>query len=810
MDAAFLDLRYALRRLAARPGFLAMAVVTLALGIGLNSAVFSLVNAVSFRPLPVAVPDELVSVYSSVPDDVMSHAPMAGADYEDLRDVDSFADLVAYTYTPLALERGGSNRLVMGARVTANYFAVLGVEPALGRAFTGGEGQESVVLSYTAWQRRYGAAPSVIGETLRLNGRPHTVIGVAPEGFSGLTRGVSPELWLAFAGERLEGRDSRYLWVIGRLAPGASFAGARVEVATLAQRLRQEFPASHSDRSFVAVPTNQVRLLPGVDSTLHAASLLVMGGVALVLVVASANLANMLLARAAGRRREIATRLALGARASRVVRQLLTESFVLAFLGGLLGLLCALGSNAALNALRLPLPVDLALGLELDGRVFLFTLAVSTLTALAFGLAPAIEAARTDLVTGLRGGSSAAPPRRRWRGGLVVAQVALSLLLLVCAGLAVRSLENAHRIDPGFDPDGVVVATFGPRLQGYTPRQIEDFYRQLLDRVGALPGLSAAGLASHLPLAFEISTTRLAAAGETAEPDEWPRVDGATVGPGYFETLRVPLLRGRTFNAGDTEDTPRVAVVNESFAARFWPGTEAIGQRLAVDGEDGLHEVVGVVADGKYRTLGEPPRSYLYLTHTQSGWSRSGGAGEIFTGTQTLVARTDLDPPSALAAIRRAAREIDDQIAITRLTTMAEALGPTLWVPRLAASFFGLFGAVALVLAAVGIYGVTAYAVSRRTHEIGVRMALGARRRDILRLMLRDGLGQTVFGVVLGLAGALATARAFEAFLYGVSPTDWLTLTAVSSLLAAVALAACYIPARRGAGVDPLVSLRYE
>jgi putative ABC transport system permease protein len=815
------DLRFAVRQLARNPGFTAAAVLILALGIGLSSAVFSLVNATLFRPLPVAAPDDLVAIFSSAPSDFMASSPLAPGDYEDLTERShSFTSLLAYMYTPLALEHEGENRLVLGVRATPNFFTTLGVKPFLGRFFTADDpDSQEAVLSYSAWQRRFGADPDVLGAKLLLNGQPCTVIGVAPEEFFGLTRGVSPELWMprhlrATHQDRSQGRALRSWWVMGRRAPGTTFSQARAELRSLAARLAEEFPATNGDRTLVAFPANTVRILPGVDAKLGAASAVVLGVVGLVLLIACTNVANLFLARALARRREIATRRALGAGTAAVVRQLLIESLLLALLGGAAGLGLARASNLAVEALRLPLPIDLALGLALDGRVILFTLAAATVTALVFGLAPALAAARGDLTTMLREGApTASRAQRRLAGLLVVVQMAFSLVLLVDTGLAVRSLRNAQRLDPGFEPRGVVVATFAPRLQGYTHTETEAFFQRLTERVRALPGVEAAGLASHLPLSVEITFERVTATGTAAAatpPERWPSVDTALVGPGYFEALRIPRLRGRTFTASDREGAPLVAVVNESFAVRFWPRQEAVGQRLRVASVAADYEVVGVVRDGKYRTLGEAPHPFLYRDVDQNRWLKTSHTGEITAGSETLVVRTRKAAPAALAELRQVIREVDEGIAIARLETLEDTLGVALFLPRLAAVLFAVLGLLGLVLATVGIYGLMVYTVGQRTREIGIRMALGATRRDIVRLIVRRGLRLALLGIATGLAVAAATTRTLSAVLYGISATDAPTFLTVAALLALVALAASLLPARRAAAVDVLKALREE
>ncbi len=827
------DLRFARRTLARNLGFSITAVAILAVAIGLNSAVFSVVQAVLLRPMPVDEPQRLVRIYSSEPGDFMSHSPMASADVDDLRDrVDSLTDVISWFYTSLALEYEGGSRLAMGVFVSEDYFEVLGVEAGLGRVFAddGRPRVQSVapvaVLSHAAWRRRFGADPGVLGRTLHLNGRAVTVIGVAPSSFPGMTRGVSPELWLpsgllstlwpsdgrAQPGTS-EDRQARSWWGLGRLAPEASIDGLEDELAALSAALAREFPQTNAARDFVVEPADRVRILPGVDGRLQAAASAVMGIVALVLLIAGANLANLLLARATGRRREMATRLALGASRSALIRQLLTESLVLALLGGVCGLGLAAGSNAVLAALELPVPVHLELGLAVDGSVFLFTLAVSTLAALVFGLMPAFEATRTDLVSGLRGGASFVHgrPQRGWRGALVVAQIAISFVLLIGAGLALRSLRNAETLDPGFDPQDVVVATFAPRLQGYDRVRTDAFYERLIAESRALPGVASAALASHLPLSMEIHFESVAAAGQRHAPvEEWSRVDSTLVGPGYFETLRMPLARGRGFDDRDTVEAPLAAVVNETLARRLWPGESAIGQQLYVAGVDDAFRVVGVAGDGKYRTLGESPQPHLYLAVDQNRWRGGGKTGEISTGSETLVARVRGDRGAALAAIRRVARSLDEEIAIARLTTLEEALAPSLWMPRMAAVMLGIFGAVGWILAATGVYGLMAFSVRRRVPEIGLRMALGARRVDVVTLLVSSGLRLTVVGLGIGLGGAFAIMRVLDGWLYGVDATDPATFAAVALFLAAVAGVACWLPARSAAGVEPVIALRHE
>ena len=824
------DLRYASRQLLQHPGFTLAAVLTLALAIGLNSAVFSIVNAALFRPLPVEEPAELTAVFSSEPGDFMARSPLSATDFEKLADARAFNDLLAYTYTPLAVEHGGESRLVLGVRASHNFFDVLGVDAALGRTFADAEAERGdtdgehaapseLVLSHGAWHRWFGADPHIVGSTLRVGGRAMTVVGVAPESFFGLTRGVAPELWLPLpsplaATDRRQDRELRWLWVVGRLAAGsAGNKAVQAELDALSSELARTYPDTHRRRELVAQPADSVRVLPGVDATLSKAAAVVLAMVGLVLLIASANVAHLLLARALDRRREIGTRLALGAGPAAIVRQMLVESLLLAFLGGGVGLLLALGSNLALGALRLPLPVELALGLTIDGRVFLYTLAASLAATLAFGLAPALTAARTDLPSVLGSGGTRGGSTGRGLGDvLVVAQVAFSLLLLVAAALMIRSLSHAHAVDPGFDAEGVAVVTFAAQTSGMDR---ETFDRRLLDRVRELPEVQSAGLASHLPLTVEIRFDRIAidggpdAVGEE-DPQSWPSIDGALVGPGYFETLRVTILRGRGFEERDQAGAAPVVVINRSFAERYWPGEEAVGRRLRVAGVEASFQVVGLVADGKYRTLGETGRPFLYRALAQHRDSEGAQSGEITTGSTTLVARTRGEPAAVLPELRRTLRELGPSVAVARLETLEQTLGWTLFLPRSAAALFGLFGLLGLSLAAIGLAGVLGYAVQRRTREIGIRMALGASRRQILGLVLRKGLALTLAGIAVGLLAALATTRTLTAALYGVGATDPTTFAGVATFLMLIALLTTYLPARRAAGIEPADSLRSD
>ncbi len=825
------DLRQAIRLALKDPSFTIVATLTLALAIGVNTAVFSIVNAVLFKPLPIESSETLVHIYSNVPDGFMSHEPMAHPDFEDVRDeADSFTQLAGYAFNGFALETRASHEMVMGELASGSYFELLGLRPAVGRFFTidddrSGAASPVAVLSYASWTRRFGKDPAIVGSEIRLNGHSVTIVGIGPEGFHGLTRGLSAELWIPIqlsrqltapattetADEligvhRLDNRRGRWLWVIGRLAKQTTPDSAESELAVIAQRLAGEYPETNEKRGLLLVPHEKVRILPGLDQALYAASGVVMAIVGLVLLIASSNLANMLLSRAVARQKEIATRLSLGASRGQLIRQLLIESLLLSFAGGVVGLVLAQLSTSLFGLLqpRLPIPIPVALDVTLDLRVLTFALVASTSTAVLFGLMPAYHATRDNLAGALNdsGRTGATSQRgRRLRGALVVSQVALSLLLLVCSGLSLRSMMNAQHIDPGFDPDGIVVAQLSPQLQGYSKQESNDLYRILVEELRALPGVRSASAASHLPLTFEIRVESAVPDGDARSKDEWDDIDAGVVAPGYFETMRVPLLRGRVFTEADTVSSTQVAVINQQLADTFWPGEDALSKLLRVDdrGEDSSWQVIGIVANGKYRSLGEPNRPYLYRTFTQS-----------YEASRSLL--VDFDPSSegSPQLVRDTIHEADPSLAISGLDSLREAMSPTLLLPRVGAALFGLFGVLGLALAALGIYGVITYSTTNRTQEIGIRMAFGASRSSVEGLVVRDGLRLTAAGVLIGLLAAAASTRVLSAILYGVSATDFVTFLSVTLVLLGVAFVASYIPARRAARLDPLTALHHD
>jgi macrolide transport system ATP-binding/permease protein len=835
------DLRYGVRTLWKKPGFTLVAVLTLALGIGANTAIFSFVNAVLLRPLPVAKPERLVYVFGGVrtnPYNVSSYP-----DYVDYRDRNKvFSELIAYSPITLSLSGDDGADMVSGLIVTGNYFDALGVRARAGRTFLPEEdstpgGHPVAVISHALWQSRFAGDPRIEGRQLLLNGQPFTIVGVAPAGFNGAQAGQTNDIYVpmamqalvrpprgGYSGEMnpdlLSKRGPRWLDLVGRLKEGVTAEQAQAEMSTLAAQLAAGYPETNREQTATVSPVSKGD--PEQRGTLLSVAGLLLAVVGLVLLIACANVANLLLARAAGRRKEISIRLALGAGRGRLIRQLLTESVLLALAGGAGGLLLAVWLVNSLRAYSPPgnfFPV--AFDFSLDKSVLGFTLLLSVLTGLVFGIAPALQASNPDLVASLKD-QTALIPAARGRGArhfslrnlLVVAQVALSLVLLVSAGLFLRSLWQAQRIDPGFDAEHVLTMPLNINLLRYTKAQGQDFYRQVLERVSALPGVQSATLTRTPPLSGASRQSSVTVAGREA-PDR-ASTSESTGGGGedvadnitltspvalnYFRTLSIPLLRGRDFNAQDREGAPGVAIVNESFVKRYFPNQDPLGQRVSLSGAQGPWlEVVGLARDSKYITLGEAPAPFLYQPLAQ----------RHETGMVLLV-RTGVAPASLVPAVRREVQAVERNLPLTNARTMTELLSTSLFPARMGAALLGAFGLLALLLASVGLYGVMSYSVSRRTREIGIRMALGARGGDVLRLVLGESMTLVAVGMLLGLIAAFAATRLLSGFLYGVSPTDPAAFIGIGLLLALVAFAASLIPARRAAHVDPMVAFRYE
>ncbi len=822
MENLWQDIKYGSRMLLHNPGFTLVAALSLALGIGANTTIFSLVNALLLRALPVEDPGELVWVYTSD----FSGPPYGTSSYPDFLDFrgkgEAFSGVLASSSQPLSMSSDGVTERVLGEIVTGNYFTLLGVKPALGRTFLPEEDQSPgkypvAIVSHGMWQRRFGSDPGLLGRTIALNGHLFTVVGIARERFTGVTPLLPTDIWvpmmmqqqLSGGRDRLSQRGSRWLTVLGRLKPGVPLRQAQASFQVLASQLKETYPQNWIDvkqqgRRLTLVPESETRVPPPLRGAILGFMSLLMGVVGLVLLIACANIANLLLARATRRRKEIAIRLSLGAAQSRLLRQLLTESILLSVLGGALGLVLAFWTTGLLLAFKPPIPLPIALDFSVDARVLVFTLLLSILTGIFFGLAPALHAARPDLVPALKDESGAAAggfSKSRLRSAFVVAQVALSLLLLIAAGLFLRSLRNAHAIDPGFDPSNVLLMSVDLRLQGYSQTGAKEFCNRLLERVRSLPGVASASLAASTPLSLVGSRRGTFVEGYNRRPGEDMEFHYNVVAPEYFQTMRIKIVRGRPFTPQDTESAPGVVIVNETFARRFWSGQDSLGKRFSISGPQGrLLEVVGIASDGKYNTLGEDPTPFFYLPAEQNFQSSA----------MTLLVRTATDPEGLLAPVRAEFRTLDKNLPVTEVKTLVEHMGLSLFPARAAATLLGIFGAVALLLAAVGIYGVMSFAVSQRTHEIGIRIALGARPGDVLKLVVRQGMALTTLGLMLGLIAAYALTRLLASLLYGISVTDPVTFSMISLLLALVAFLASYIPARRATRIDPLVALRYE
>ena len=826
------DILYAFRGLLKRPGFTAIAVLTLALGIGANTAIFSVVNATLMRPLPVKDPERLVFVFNGPAGSVFSYP-----DYAALRDQNNVFDgLLAWGGITASLNSNDQTDLVTGAIVSGNFFETLGVRAQLGRVISTEDDKTPgahpvAVISQGLWQRRFAGDPNVVGRQLLLNGNTFTVIGVLPAGFDGLQLGVTRDLYVplmmqatmrppraGYSGEMnpdlLNVRGNRWLFSVGRLKPGVTEEQAQASLALIAKQLEETYPVNRNRG--VSVSAFSETSDPAGRRQLSSVARLLMGVVGIVLLIACANVANLLLARSSARTKEIAVRLAIGATRWRIVRLLLTEGVLLATLGGAAGLLLAWWTARSLSAAPPPtgaLPITPQF--SIDTRVLLFTLGLSLLAGIVFGLAPALRASRPALVPALKDDAALFFERTRTfglRNLLVITQVALSVVLLIAAGLFLRSLRQAQTIDPGFDAENVVAVPLNINLLRYTKAQGREFYRQVVERVEAIPGVESASLARVAAVSGGSSVRSLLIEGRAgsnnqfrsegggAAPGDNESVSSNVIGPRYFQTMGIGLLQGRDFNSQDTEDHPPVVIVNEAFVRRHFPSEDALGKRLSFNGQEGpWREIVGVVRTSKYFSLGEAPTPVAYLPLQQNHET-----GMI------LHVRAKVDPSTIAAAIRNEAQAIDRNVPVVNPERMSDRVMNSLYAARMGAILLAVFGGLALLLASIGLYGVMAFAVSRRTREMGIRVALGARPGDVFRLVLRQGMTLVITGLVLGLIVAALVTRLLASFLYGVSTTDAFTFTAIPVLLAGVAFLACYVPARKATRVDPLVALRYE
>jgi len=793
-----------------KPGFTLVAVLTLGLGIGANTAIFSLVNTVLLRPLPIAQPEQVVTLNNGLPG--RASFPLMGyVEYKDYRDRNqSLVGLAAFSAAPVSLSSNGINERVWSYHVTGNYFSLLGVGASLGRVIAPEDdltpvGHPVVMLAYQCWQKRFGADPQIVGRSVLIGGRNYTVIGVTPPEFRGTELTGNPELWFPMMMrpgiEGVSGSLNRRfppVSTIGRLKEGMSWAQAESDLNLIAAQLGREYPKANEGLIILlSKPGLFGNAMRGTVLTFTAVS---MGVVVLVLLLACTNLANMLLARATERHREIAIRLAIGAGRARLLRQLLTESVLLALLGCAFGLALAYGA-VELARFRMPVIFGFApIDLQIDWRVLVFTLALSFLTGVLLGLLPGLQATRPDLIPALKNESALGGYRRsRLRNMLVVAQMSLSLVLLLCAGLVLRGLQRAQQIDPGFNPRNAVEVSIDLGLQRYDRERGREFQRQALERARSLPGLQAAALTARPPLGSnQLGKGVFIQGDEPKNANQAPIVLTTSISLDYFRTMETRLLQGRDFTAQDVAQSPPVAIVNEAFARRFWPGENPIGKRFNFTTGNWI-EIVGVAQDGKYSSVDEKPESFVYLPLAQN-----------YEGQVTLIARGAGDPNLLTAAIRNAVREVDGNLPLYNARTMVEHMELPLQPARIAATALGGFGALALLLAAVGVFGVMSSAVTQRTREIGVRMALGAGSMEILKLIVGQGALLVGIGVVIGLGAAVLGTRLLANYLFGLSALDPLTFVGVTALLTATAFLACYLPARRATKVDPMVVLRQE
>ena len=816
MERLTRDLRYAVRRLVKNPLFTVVAVVSLAIGIGANTAIFTLVNAIMLRDLPLDEPEELVEIYRSVAG--FSHATFAYPDYVDLvrETEDIFSDVAGTQLALVQTDVDAGIEIIPAELVTGNYFPTLGVPAEIGRTLLPEDdvspgGHPMVMLSHGFWQERYAGAPDVVGEEIRLNGRAYEIIGVVPEAFTGNLRGLEPSIYapIMMVGhlqpsdvDQLEARGNQNTFLKGRLLPGVSVAQAQARGDQLAETFRAEYPDNWAaDNIITLVPTTDIIMNPMIDRVIRPAAAMMMAVVALVLLIACANLASFLLAQAADRRKEIALRLAMGARRSRLITQLLTESVLLSVIGGAAGLGLSVVMLRALMTADIPLPIPIRLDLSPDASVLMFGFAVTLGAGLLFGLVPALQATNPDVAPTLKdeGTGGGKPKRVTLRGSLVVLQVAVSLILLVGGGLFLRSLQARIAVDPGFgyEPAGILSLQTPP--ERYTEEESRVFLRTYLEDVASLPGVTAVGITHDLHLnTFNNSMMGFGVDGVEPPPgQEYHLADWARVDPGFFEATGIPIVAGRNFEPTDEAGAPLVAIVSEAFAARYWPGEDAVGRVFR--GQDTEYTVVGVARDAKVRSLGEAPRPFVYRPYEQA-----------FSSGMTVVAQTQGDARRTTIDMLAAARRLDPEIMVFEQNTMERHLSGMILGHRLSAIVITGFGLIALLLAVLGLYGIVSYAVSTRSREVGIRVSLGADPRSVVRLLMGGGMRLVAIGGIVGLGLSFVAAKLLAGLLFGVGTGDPVTFLAVPAILGGVALLAAYVPARRASSIDPVTALKSD
>jgi putative ABC transport system permease protein len=815
METLLQDLRYGMRMLIKRPGFTFVAVIALALGIGANTAIFSVINAVLLRPLPFAEPERLVNLWETRPQRGITQNPASYPDFADWRDQnDVFEYVAAHNSSDFTLTGDDNPTLLQGAVVSADLFPLLRAQAATGRVF-GPEDDKNgapltVILSHTLWKQRYNSDPNVVGSNLTLNSKSYTVIGVMPEGFQFPVQNDPVELWATYAysltptdGSSIaDQRGAHFLQVVARLKPGVTLEQARAAMATISARLSEKYPDTNTDWGATASPLHD-----DLVGDVRPALLILMGAVGCVLLIACSNVASLLLARATSRHKEMAIRAALGASRMRVIRQLLTESVLLSIAGGALGLLIALwGTDALVAASGDQLPRAAQIGLDL--RVLGFTLLVSVLTGVLFGLVPAIHSSKTDLNEALKEGgrgTSEGVRRNRLRSALVTVEVAIAVVLLVGAGLLIQSLWRLQRVNAGINPHNVITFELGVPEVKYNAEKQAEFFRQLQARLAALPGVELASSVMPLPLGSSNMSISFEIEGRPVPPGQRQSSAYRAVSLDYFRAMGIRLVKGRDFNAHDSHNAPDVIIINEAYADRFFPDEDPIGKRIrpgiSVEAGKGhpWREVVGVVSNVRYRGLDKDFTPEYYIPESQ-----------IPMDSMTLVVKTANDPHGIVSAVREEVRNMDKDLPLYNIRTMDEYLSASVAQPRLITLLLVIFAGLALALTAIGLYGVMSYSVAQRTHEIGIRMALGAQPADVLRLVVKQGMTLAGIGVGIGLIAAFLATRVMASLLFGISAKDPLTFVAIALIIAGVALVACFVPARRATRVDPMIALRYE
>jgi predicted permease len=808
------DCKYGLRVLRKNPGFAAIAILTLALGIGANTTIFSWINSTLLNPVPgLSRPSEVVSLTLSKPGD--NPFPFTYPDLEAMRDEQqSFTGIAACSFTQISLKGKNKPERIWGMVVSANYFDVLGVRPIVGRGFLPEEdkkpgGASVAVISYRLWQTHFAANPDIVGQTIEVNEHPYTIVGVTPAAFQGSQTGIRTELWLPIMmeaqvnvlGDLLHDHHQFWLLGFGRLKPGVTLEQAQQEMTLRLKPEVKAYPEEHKGHDTVTVYPLW-RNPFGLNQFLSALLPALMCIAGLVLLLACVNVANLMLVRSVGRRREIAIRMSLGVSRWRLVRQLLVESLMLSLAGGAVALFITFWTQGTLMTF-MPVTEDLPLSLtiEADRTVMLATLVISVLTGMIFGIMPALRSSGVAPAAVLKeetGSASGTLRKARLASGLVVTQISLSLLLLVCAGLFIRSFRSAEQIDAGFNPRNVLIASYDLFTSGYSQSTGAEFDRQLMTKLESLPGVQSAALSNRVPL-FGSGSTSVKPEGYISPANESMETQAAIITPNFFHTMQIPLLKGRDFTLQDAKSSQRVVIVSEAFASRYWPNQEALGKQLNSDFTHEWFKVIGVARDVKVNRLNEKPTPFVYLPLYQ-----------VYRPNMIIDARVTGDPLTFAKTIEKTVHELNPDLVVFDVTTLELRSQFASFGQRLAGTFVGAFGLLALALAAVGIYGVTSYTTRQRTHEIGIRITLGATKQDVLRLVLIYGLRLMLIGIGLGLALALVLTRFLRGLLLGVTSTDALTFSSVALLLCAVALLACFIPARRATRVDPMTALRYE